>query len=79
MLLVMDMLPHLLLYTGKSSGLARITPHGSVRLEYEWGSPFGGRGVDEFRLDAQGRLVIACTIYVDDESASYTHVYNRKQ
>ncbi|KAF8056366.1 hypothetical protein HT031_006365 [Scenedesmus sp. PABB004] len=63
---------------GGSTGAARLTRWGSVVLQYEWGAPHAGRGVDEFSLDEAGRLRVATTITVGGQSASYTQIYARR-
>ncbi|WIA35037.1 hypothetical protein OEZ86_003528 [Tetradesmus obliquus] len=63
---------------GRSTNVARLTPWGSVVIEYEWGAPHAGRGVDEFKLDEEGRLVLECKLMVGGQTAGYRHVYNRK-
>jgi hypothetical protein len=68
----------LLLSAGKSSNVARLTPWGSVVIEYEWGAPHAGRGIDEFKLDEEGRLILECKLVVGGETAGYRHVYHRK-
>jgi hypothetical protein len=35
--------------TGQHSASATVLPDGGVRLDIEWGEPYGGRGYDEFR------------------------------
>lgn len=60
-------------------GSARLTAWGTLVLDYEWGAPHAGRGRDEFRLDAAGRLIVSSVIQVGGTSAAYDLVYNRKR
>lgn len=56
-----------------------VTPRGSIQLDYTWGAPHGGRGVDDFSIDDQGRLRLCTIATVADESVEYCQVYNKKK
>jgi hypothetical protein len=47
-------------------------------IEYEWGAPHAGRGIDEFTLDDEGQLILTSKLFVGGETAGYRHVYHRK-
>ncbi|WIA12634.1 hypothetical protein OEZ85_006287 [Tetradesmus obliquus] len=63
---------------GKCRNVARLTPRGSVVIEYDWDAPYAGNGRDELQLDDQGRLIYDCTVVVDGQTAGYRQVYHRK-
>ena len=63
--------------TGRQVGAARLTPHGSLLLAYEWRAPHAGRGEDEFILTSDGRLLVATTNWVGGQEIRYTQCYSR--
>ena len=56
-----------------------VTPKGTIQLQYDWPEPLGGRGIDEFSIDKQGRLRLCTIATVRDDSVEYCQVYNRKK
>jgi hypothetical protein len=58
-------------------GRARVTPQGTVVVNYEWGAPLTGRGRDEFSV-AGDTMVVAHTNWVGDREVCYRQVYHRK-
>lgn len=64
---------------GRSKGTVAVTPAGAIKLEYNWGAPLGGTGIDEFSIDDQGRLRLCTIATVGDESVEYCQIYNRKR
>jgi hypothetical protein len=64
---------------GRAKGAVAVTPKGTIQLQYNWGAPHGGTGVDEFSIDKQGRLRLCTLATVADDSVQYCQVYNRKR
>lgn len=63
---------------GRSKGSVGVTPKGTIQLQYNWGAPHGGTGVDEFSIDPKGRLQLCTLATVADESVEYCQVYNKR-
>eukprot|EP00879_Flechtneria_rotunda_P017482 GHRR01018330.1.p1 GENE.GHRR01018330.1~~GHRR01018330.1.p1 ORF type:complete len:164 (+),score=27.51 GHRR01018330.1:115-606(+) len=63
---------------GKARGTVRVTSDGVLRLEYEWDEPHAGQGIDEFKLDSEGKLHVTCTLFVGGQTVCYTQVYRRR-
>jgi hypothetical protein len=55
-----------------------VTPKGTIQLQYNWGAPHGGTGLDEFSIDPKGRLRLCTLATVADESVEYCQVYNKR-
>jgi hypothetical protein len=50
-----------------------------LRLEIEWPAPFGGKGVDDFRINSAGELVISSELWLDDGGhVTFFAVHRRK-
>lgn len=71
--------PYLHAFIGRSKGTVAVTPAGAIKLEYNWGAPLGGTGIDEFSIDDQGRLRLCTIATVGDDSVEYCQIYNRKR
>jgi len=48
--------------------VARITPKGTLVLEYSWEEPHAGTGIDEFSVDEQGYLCTAGSFDLSPET-----------
>lgn len=55
-------------------------PHGGVRLDIQWGAPYGGHGYDEFHVISADEMQVVSHLDVHKHGQhTYTFVYRRKQ